>query len=137
MYDAIQKWSCKASCKRPLFLIMKDDKITNRISGNDCHECPFYDALDSWWHQSGNVMEHVNASINEIDEIVNNLKFQTNLDNGSRGDVNTKPLDIPITLNEVTKQKTIGRRSMSLNIFQLWQKIIQQCYNNLQKPTFY
>jgi hypothetical protein len=35
----------------------KDDKITNGILGNDCYECPFYDALDSWWHQSGNVMK--------------------------------------------------------------------------------
>jgi len=54
---------------------MKDDKITNGISSNDCHECPFYDALNSWWHQSGNVMKHISASINEIDEIVNSPKF--------------------------------------------------------------
>jgi len=28
----------------------KDDKIADEISGNDRHECPFYDALDIWWH---------------------------------------------------------------------------------------
>jgi hypothetical protein len=28
----------------------KDDKITIGISGNNCHEYPFYDALDSCWH---------------------------------------------------------------------------------------
>ncbi len=28
----------------------KDDKIPIVILGNDCHECPFYDALDSCWH---------------------------------------------------------------------------------------
>jgi hypothetical protein len=28
----------------------KNDKIVNGISSNDHHECPFYDALDSWWH---------------------------------------------------------------------------------------
>ncbi len=46
-----------------------------------------YDALNSWWQQSENVMKHVNASINEIDEIMDNPKFQTNLDNCSKGDV--------------------------------------------------
>jgi len=61
--------------QKNLFLIVKDDKITNGISSNDCHECPFYDALNSWWHQSGNVMKHISASINEIDEIVNSPKF--------------------------------------------------------------
>ncbi len=80
---------------------MKDDKITNGISSN---ECPFYDALDSWWHQSRNVMKHVNVSINEIDESVNNLKFQIDLDNGSKGDANKEPLNILITLDEVTKE---------------------------------
>jgi hypothetical protein len=30
----------------------KDDKIVNKISNNDCHEYPFYDALDSWWHRN-------------------------------------------------------------------------------------
>jgi hypothetical protein len=28
--------------------IYKDDNITNEYLGNDHHECPFYDALDSW-----------------------------------------------------------------------------------------
>jgi hypothetical protein len=28
----------------------KDDKIAIGISGNNYHECPFYDALDSCWH---------------------------------------------------------------------------------------
>jgi hypothetical protein len=40
----------------------KDDKIVNKISSDDCHECPFYDALISWWHWSGNVMKHVSIS---------------------------------------------------------------------------
>jgi hypothetical protein len=33
-----------------IFKQYKNDKIANGISSNDCHECPFYDALDSWWH---------------------------------------------------------------------------------------
>jgi hypothetical protein len=48
------KWKCNEIYKQ-----YKDDKITNGISGNDCHECPFYDALDIWWHLNGNVMKHV------------------------------------------------------------------------------
>jgi len=31
----------------------------------DRHECRFYDALNSWWHQNGNV----NAYVNEIEEV--------------------------------------------------------------------
>jgi hypothetical protein len=38
------KWKFNAISKQ-----YKDDKITNGISSNDCHES-FYDALDSWWH---------------------------------------------------------------------------------------
>jgi hypothetical protein len=69
-------------------------------------------------------MKHVSASTNEIDEIVGNPKFQIDLDSGSKGDINKEPIDRPITPNEVTKQnKTRGKRSMSLNIFQPWLKI--------------
>ncbi len=28
----------------------KNDKVANETLGDDCHECPFYDALDSLWH---------------------------------------------------------------------------------------
>jgi hypothetical protein len=84
--------------------IYKQYKIANGISSNDHHERPFYDALDSWWHQSGNVMKHVSASANEIDEIVGNKKFQINLDGGFKDDDSKEALDRPITLDEVTKQ---------------------------------
>ncbi len=50
----------------------KDDKIANGILVNDHYNCPFYDALDNWWNWSGNVMKHVSAFANEIDEIVGN-----------------------------------------------------------------
>ncbi len=71
-----------------IFKQYKNDKIANGISSNDRHECPFYDALDSWWHWSGNVMKHVNAFANEIDEIVGTPKFQTYLDSGYKDVVN-------------------------------------------------
>lgn len=32
----------------------------------------FYDALDNWWHQNGNVIKHVNAFTNDIDEVIGN-----------------------------------------------------------------
>jgi hypothetical protein len=37
------KWKFNAIYKQ-----YKDDKIISKISSNDCYECPFYDALDSW-----------------------------------------------------------------------------------------
>jgi hypothetical protein len=49
-------------------------------------------------------MKHVNASTNEIDEIVGNPKFQTNLDSGFKDDVSKEPSNRSITPNEVTKQ---------------------------------
>jgi hypothetical protein len=82
----------------------KYDKIANGISSNDHDECPFYDALDSWWHQSGNVMKHGSASANEIDEIVGSPKFQIKPDSAFKDDASKKTLDRPITPNEVTKQ---------------------------------
>jgi hypothetical protein len=58
-------WKTPIACKHkfnPIYKQYKDDKIANEISSNDRDECPFYDALDSWWHQNGNVMKKVNAS---------------------------------------------------------------------------
>jgi len=65
------KWKFNAIYKQ-----YKDYEIANEISSNDYHECPIYDALDSWWHRSGNVMKHVNVSTNESKEIVSNLESQ-------------------------------------------------------------
>ncbi len=80
---------------------------------------------------SGNVMKHASIFANEIDEIVGSPKFQIDLDSGFKDDASKEPLVTrPITLYEVTKQKK-GKRSMSLNTFQPWPKITQQCYNNL------
>jgi hypothetical protein len=54
------KWKFDAIYKQ-----YKDDKIVNKISSNDCHQCLFCDALDSWWHRSGNVMKHVSIFVDE------------------------------------------------------------------------
>jgi hypothetical protein len=107
----------RITCKQKFNAIYKqykNDKIANGISGNDRHECPSYDALNSWWHQSGNVMKHVNASANEIDEIVGSPKFQTNFNSGSKDDVSKEPLDRLIILDEVTKQN----KRQKINVFE-------------------
>jgi hypothetical protein len=45
-----------------VFKQYKEDKLTNSISGNDRHECKFYDLIDHWWHQASSVMKHVSAA---------------------------------------------------------------------------
>ena len=45
-----------------VFKSYKEDKLANSVSGNDRHECKFYDSLDQWWHQAGSVMKHVSAT---------------------------------------------------------------------------
>ncbi len=60
------------ACKQKFNAIYKQYKDDNGISSNDCYESLFYDALDSWWHQSENVMKHMNAFTNEI---VSSLEF--------------------------------------------------------------
>jgi len=105
------------------YKLYKGDKIANEILGNDHHECLFYDALDSWWHQNKNVMKDMSVFMNEIDEIVGNSKFQTKFDKSFKDDGNKVPLDKPLTPNEV-KNKTKQKRPMFMNIFQPWLKII-------------
>ncbi len=58
----------------------KDHIQIGPISSNHCHECPFYDALNSWWHWNGDVMKHVSIFANEIEEIVGNLEPQIDFD---------------------------------------------------------
>ena len=41
----------------------KENKMANGISGNVHHESKFFEAIDEWWHQAGQVMKHVSASI--------------------------------------------------------------------------
>jgi hypothetical protein len=44
------------ACKRKfntLYKQYKEDKIANNISGNDHHDCRFFESLDNWWHFNG------------------------------------------------------------------------------------
>ena len=36
--------------------------MANGISGNARHESKFFDAIDEWWHQTGQIMKHVSAT---------------------------------------------------------------------------
>jgi hypothetical protein len=61
------KWNFKV-----IYEQNKYDNITNDVSCYDHHECPFNDAVDNSWHQSGNVIRCVITFIREIDEIESN-----------------------------------------------------------------
>ena len=39
-----------------LFKAYNKDKMANGILGNAFHESKFFDAIDEWWHQTGQVM---------------------------------------------------------------------------------
>jgi hypothetical protein len=45
-----------------IFKAYKGNKMANGISSNDRHESKFYDAVNKWWHQTGQVM-HVSTTI--------------------------------------------------------------------------
>ncbi len=101
----------------------KDDKIVNGILGNDHYECPFYNALDSQQHQSGNVMKHVNSSTNETEKIVGNFKSQFFFIVFQRMKVvrnQWRNLSPHMRLKNKTKKKSL----MCMNIFQPWLKLI-------------
>jgi hypothetical protein len=50
------------------------------------------------------VIKHVNAITNAINQIMGSPYFQIYFNSGFEGDVNKKPLNRPITPNEVIKQ---------------------------------
>ena len=63
-----------------LFKAYKEDKMTNGISGNARHESKFFNIMDEWWHQTGQVMKHVLAtttSHGKIKAIQHRKKWRT------------------------------------------------------------
>jgi hypothetical protein len=107
-------------CKQKFNAIYKQynyDKIANENLGIECHECPFYDALNSWWHQSGNVMKHVSTFFNETKKIVGNPKSKVDFDSASKDEGSKELMEKPFTLDEV-KNITKNKSLMCMNIFQ-------------------
>ena len=72
--------ACRKKFKA-IFDAYKEDKMANGISGNNRHESKFYEALDEWYHQAGQVMKHVSATTTD------NADFHTN----SSPDVDSTP----------------------------------------------
>ena len=66
-----------------LFKAYKEDKMENRISGNVRYESKFFDAMDEWWHQTGQVMKHVSAITASHEENQNNSTFVASLASAS------------------------------------------------------
>ena len=46
--------------------------MANNISGNDRHESKFYEAMDEWWHQAGQIKKHVSATTNDQADLDSN-----------------------------------------------------------------
>jgi len=63
----------------------------------------------------------VSVFANEIDEIVGNPKFQTDLNSGSKDDVSKEPLDRLIILDEVTKQN----KRQKINVFEHFSTMVE------------
>jgi hypothetical protein len=63
--------ACRKKFKT-IFDAYKEDKLANGISGNNRQEGKFYEALDEWYHQAGQVMKHVSATTTD------NAQSQTN-----------------------------------------------------------
>ncbi len=47
--------------------------MANNISGNDRHESKFYEAMDEWWHQAGQIMKHVSATTTDQTDVDSNI----------------------------------------------------------------
>ncbi len=52
---------------------------------------------------NGNVMQHINLSTNEIEEVVGNSKSQFFFNSASKDESSTKPMEKPFTPYEVKK----------------------------------
>lgn len=86
--------ACRKKFKS-IFDEYKEDKMANGISGNNRQEGKFYEALDQWYHQAGQVMKHVSATTTD------NVEFQSN----STPDVESTPTTTTTTSTPTSKGK--------------------------------
>jgi hypothetical protein len=73
-------------------------------------------------------MKHVNASVNEIDEIMGSPTFKIDIDSGFKNDANKEPLDRPIIPDEVTKQN----KRQKINVFEHFSTTVENNTTMLQ-----
>lgn len=94
-----------------IFKAYKEDKMANQISGNDRHESKFYEAMDEWWHQAGQIMKHVLATTNASEE------FQ-----GSTPEVDSSPSSPPIVS---TSSKSKGKNHFHDRAIDIFEKMAE------------
>jgi len=91
-----------------IFVSYKEDKLANGISGNNRQESKFYDALDQWYHQTGQVFKHVSATTHD------SVDFPTN----SSPEIESATVS---TLPSISKINNIFQKNQ-LNFFRKWLK---------------
>ncbi|KAG0574894.1 hypothetical protein KC19_VG300500 [Ceratodon purpureus] len=87
-----------------VFASYKEDKLANGISDNNPQESKFYDALDRWYHQAGQVFKDVSATTND------SANFQTN----SSPEIESTPTSTP---SSTSKPKS-NFQERSIDIFE-------------------
>ena len=73
-----------------IFVSYKENKLANGISGNNRQESKFFDALDQWYHQAGQIFKHVSATTND------SANFPTN----SSPEVDSAPISTPPSISK-------------------------------------
>lgn len=82
--------------------------MANGISGNDRHESKFYEAMDEWWHQAGQVMKHVSATTTD----------NTNCQNNSSPDVDNWPQSATTSTPPSTSKNKQNFHDRAIDIFE-------------------
>ncbi len=102
------------ACKKKftaIFKSYKEDKMANGISGNDRHESKFFEAMDVWWHQAGQVMKRVSATTDDTGE------FQTS----------TTPnmINSPHSTSNTTPQRPKGKQAFNDRAIDIFEKMAE------------
>ena len=92
-----------------IFVSYKEDKLANGFLGNNRQKNKFYDALDQWYYQAGQVFKHVSATTND------NADFPTN----SSPEVDCAPTS---TLHQYQRQRIIFKK-YQLKFLRKWLKL--------------
>jgi hypothetical protein len=104
-----------------IFVSYKEDKLANGISGNNRQESKFYDALDQWYHQTGQVFKHVSATTHD------SVDFQTN----SSPKVDSATIS---TTSSISKTKN-NFQERSIEIFEKMAEIMIRLMNFFEKTN--
>ena len=98
-----------------VFVAYKEDKLANGISGNNRQEKKFYEVMDKWYHQAGQVFKHVSATTNDSDDLIT----------ASPPQVDSVPSSTPRSTTPSSSSKgKHGFQERSLEILSRWQKLV-------------